>query len=96
MSHASKSTNDIANAIRLVRKYKGLSQEAFGSVSSRTYLSSLERNRQSPTLNKIDLLADVMGVHPLTLLVLSYLGKRDAVAVDKVLGRVAAEIAEIE
>lgn len=95
MSNA-KPVNNIAKAIRLVRKSKGLSQEDFGLTSSRTYVSSLERNVRNPTLNKIDDLAGVMEVHPLTLLVLSYLGKHDAVAVGKVLERVAAEIAEIK
>lgn len=41
-------------------KARGLSQEAFSDVSSRTYLSSLERGLKSPTLNKIEELCEVM------------------------------------
>lgn len=51
---------------------RGLSQEDFGFVSSRTYVSSLERGSYSPTLNKIDELAEVLNVHPLVLLTLTY------------------------
>lgn len=96
MSNASKPINRIAKAVRLVRKSKRLSQEDFGVASSRTYVSAIERGIQAPTLNKIDDLAEVMGVHPLTLLVLSYLETRNAHAVGKILEQVAGEILEIE
>ena len=43
----------LPNALRRIRKARGLSQEAFADVSSRTYLSSLERDLKSPTLNKL-------------------------------------------
>nr|WP_239007596.1 helix-turn-helix transcriptional regulator [Burkholderia anthina] len=51
-----------------------MSQEAFSDVSSRTYLSSLERDLKSPTLNKLAELCEVMEIHPLTLLTLAYAG----------------------
>ncbi len=60
------------DALRAVRKAKGIAQEAFDVVSSRTYVSSLERGIKSPTLPKVDALAGVLGVHPLTLLALAY------------------------
>lgn len=61
------------NSLKVARKAKGLSQEDFSITSSRTYLSSLERGLKSPTLDKIDSLAERMEIHPLTLLTLSYL-----------------------
>lgn len=61
-----------AAALRLVRKAKGLSQEDFGDVSSRVYISELERGIKFPTLPKVDELARVLGVHPLVILVLAY------------------------
>lgn len=96
MSNATKPRNNFAAALRSTRRSKGLSQEAFGLVSSRTYVSTLERKIQSPTLNKVDDLAEVMGVHPLTLLAMSYLRKTDASSVAKVLSIVAAQISELE
>lgn len=59
-------------ALRRFRKAQGLSQEAFGLVSSRTYLSTLERGLKSPTLDKIEAIASVLNIHPLTLLTLVY------------------------
>lgn len=62
----------LAKALKAVRKARGLSQEAFSDVSSRTYLSTLERDLKSPTLSKLAELCEVMDVHPLTLLTLAY------------------------
>jgi len=64
--------NDIGSALRYIRKLKGISQEDFSEQSSRTYVSTLERGLKSPTLSKIEELSAVLGIHPLTLLVLSY------------------------
>jgi len=66
--------NSLAAALKTVRKARGLNQEAFSDVSSRTYMSSLERNLKSPTLNKLAELCEVMDIHPLTLLTLAYAG----------------------
>lgn len=54
--------------MKTIRKARGLSQEDFSDVSSRTYMSTLERDLKSPTLNKLVELCEVMEVHPLTLL----------------------------
>jgi transcriptional regulator with XRE-family HTH domain len=66
--------HSLAAAIRTIRKARGLSQEAFSDVSSRTYMSTLERDLKSPTLHKLTELCEVMEVHPLTLLTLAYAG----------------------
>lgn len=62
-------------ALRRARKGKRLSQEAFSEISSRTYLSTLERGLKSPTLEKIEAIASVLELHPLTLLASYYLIK---------------------
>lgn len=66
--------HSLAMALKKVRKARSLSQEAFSDVSSRTYLSSLERDLKSPTLNKLAELCEVMEIHPMTLLALAYSG----------------------
>ena len=43
----------LSEALKTIRKARGLSQEAFSDVSSRTYMSTLERDLKSPTLNKL-------------------------------------------
>jgi transcriptional regulator with XRE-family HTH domain len=50
-----------------------VTQEDFGLVSSRTYISTVERGLKSPTLGKIEQLAEVLGVHPLALLTVAYM-----------------------
>ena len=64
----------LSEALKTIRKARGLSQEDFSDVSSRTYMSTLERDLKSPTLNKLAELCNVMEVHPLTLLTLAYAG----------------------
>lgn len=59
------------------RKHLGLTQEDFSTVSSRTYLSSLERGLKSPTIDKLEQLATVLGVHPLSLLAMAYIADHD-------------------
>jgi transcriptional regulator with XRE-family HTH domain len=83
--------NNLAAALKTVRKARGLSQEAFSEVSSRTYLSSLERGLKSPTLSKLGELCEVMDVHPLTLLTLAYAGDGMRKA-DQLLARVRQEL----
>jgi transcriptional regulator with XRE-family HTH domain len=43
----------------------------------RTYLSSLERGIKSPTIDKIEQLASVLGVYPVTLLAMAYITDAD-------------------
>lgn len=81
----------LPDALRKIRKARGLSQEAFSDVSSRTYLSSLERDLKSPTLNKLAELCEVMEVHPLTLLTLAYAGDSERKA-DQLLEQVRQEL----
>jgi transcriptional regulator with XRE-family HTH domain len=62
----------LASALRQIRTSRNLTQEDFAEVSSRTYLSSLERAMKSPTLDKVEELCSVLEVHPITLLALAY------------------------
>lgn len=78
----------------MVRKARGLSQEAFSDVSSRTYMSSLERDQKNPTMHKLTELCEVMEVHPLTLLTLAYAG-RDPLNADQLLAQIQRELKEI-
>lgn len=79
-------------ALRRQRKAKGLSQEAFTRVSSRTYLSELERGLKNPTLDKIEELSSTMGIHPLTLLTECFLLKDD-LTIEEVFAIITDELA---
>jgi transcriptional regulator with XRE-family HTH domain len=81
----------LSEALKTIRKARGLSQEAFSDVSSRTYMSSLERDLKSPTLNKLAELCEVMEIHPLTLLTLAYAGTNTR-KTDQLLAQVRQEL----
>ncbi|MBX9348500.1 helix-turn-helix domain-containing protein [Chromobacterium vaccinii] len=62
----------LAHALRTARRAKGVSQEALDTVSSRTYISSLERGLKNPTIEKLDEIASAINIHPLALLTFAY------------------------
>lgn len=62
-----------AKALKTARKAHGLTQEDFSSVSSRTYVSTLERGQKSPTLDKIGTISQTIGINHLSLLTLAHL-----------------------
>jgi transcriptional regulator with XRE-family HTH domain len=64
-----------AEALRAQRVSHGLSQEDFAAVSCRTYLSALERGLKCPTLEKVEALASVLEMHPLSLIADCYMRK---------------------
>lgn len=84
--------NKFSEALKVTRTARGLSQEAFSLVSSRTYVSSLERGMKSPTLVKVDDLAEVLEVHPLTLLTLAYVGHTHPKSADALFEGVLKEL----
>jgi transcriptional regulator with XRE-family HTH domain len=62
-----------AKALKQARKSKGLTQEDFSDTSSRTYLSTLERGMKSPTLDKVNGIAQTLGIHVVSLITLTCL-----------------------
>jgi len=91
-----KTKNAFAKALKSARKARGLTQEDFSLVSSRTYLSTLERGLKSPTLEKIEMLAETLDVHPLTLLTLTYLNASPRNSLDSLFKKVTRELKDIE
>ena len=80
-----------AKALKKARKAKGLTQEDFSTLSSRTYVSTLERGMKSPTLSKINELAEILNIHPLTLLLLAYTPSADPARVETLLRQIERE-----
>ena len=93
MSQDARSTNRFPAALKRARTVLGKRQEDFYEFSSRTYVSVLERGLKSPTLLKVDQLAAVLGLHPLTLLTLAYTEDPQGVeSVKTIQARVRSEI----
>lgn len=95
MLHQIKNQNSFSQALKTARRARGLSQEAFSHVSSRTYVSTLERGLKTPTISKVDELAEVLDIHPLTLLTLSYMKKGDHKEITRLLDNVSKELQAI-
>ena len=87
--------NSFANALRKLRKAKGLSQEAFSLASSRTHISALERGIKKPALDTVEELAEVLSVHPLTLLTLAYANETLDESAESLMVRVQKELADM-
>lgn len=79
-------------ALRDVRQRRGLTQEDFSIVSSRTYLSTLERGLKGPTLEKIEQLSGVLKVHPLTLIAEAFLHEDPCLSPERLIDRVRDEL----
>lgn len=86
---------NFGSALRTVRRFRKVPQEALDVVSSRTYVSSLERGLKSPTLDKIDSIADALNVHPLTLVALAYLRTRSQTEQQSILANVESQLREL-
>ncbi|WP_116388796.1 helix-turn-helix domain-containing protein [Cupriavidus taiwanensis] len=86
---------NFGRALRTARRLRGVSQEALDSVSSRTYISSLERGLKSPTLEKVDQIAGALAIHPVTLVAYSYLDSGDSDGFDRLLGQIEDELRQL-
>ncbi|WP_042955658.1 helix-turn-helix domain-containing protein [Pseudomonas sp. G5(2012)] len=78
-----------------VRVKRKLTQEDFATVSSRTYISTLERGRYVPTIEKLDSISSVLDVHPVTLLIGSYALKENR-SVAELLKQVSLEAEQLD
>lgn len=90
-SKTSTSRAAFGKRLKMVRQSKGFTQEDFSMVSSRSYISELERGVKSPTIEKIEGLCKEMGVHPLTLLALTYLPSKSSKDLKKLLRKIESE-----
>ena len=83
-------------ALKEIRSSRRVTQEDFSQVSSRTYLSTLERGLKSPTIDKVEGLASVLGVHPLTLIARSYLLMNEDVLLEDLLTRIREDLSDLQ
>jgi transcriptional regulator with XRE-family HTH domain len=84
----------LGRALRAARRTSGVPQEGL-DVTSRTYLSQLERGRQSPTLDKLEAIAGGMGVHPLSLLIYAYSCDRSDLEIAEMQARIKEELIQL-
>ena len=58
----------VARNLRILRKQKGLTQEALADQAAinRNYVGEIEREEKSPTIDMIEKLADALEIDPAT------------------------------
>lgn len=83
-------------ALKKARKFRNLTQEDFGIVSSRTYVSTVERGLKSITLEKLDEIATVVNLHPLSLVTLAYLQTNNQVTLEDLINQITSELNTIK
>jgi transcriptional regulator with XRE-family HTH domain len=83
-------------ALKLIRKKRGLTQEGFSDVSSRTYMSTLERGMKSITLEKLEAIAGVLGVHPMTILLVAYSADAQNFPIKDLINKIDKEVEEFQ
>jgi transcriptional regulator with XRE-family HTH domain len=84
--------NAIGKSLKCIRLAQSFTQEDFVEVSGRTYISQIERGIKTPTIDKIDDLANSLGIHPLTLLTLAYLPHQRLAKLDALQQQIAHEL----
>jgi transcriptional regulator with XRE-family HTH domain len=82
-------------ALRAARKYRSMPQEGLEVVSSRTYISSLERGLKSPTLDKVEQIASALHLHPLSLHCYTYVRNRSVAEQRELLRTIRKELREL-
>lgn len=89
---------DIAfgQALKQCRKYRRKSQESFGEVSSRTYISQIERGISAPTLKKIAMLAKELELEPTTLIAQCCLMLNPDLTIKQLLNDVEQQLEKIQ
>ena len=83
----------IGTSIKSYRLKRDISQESLGP--SQPYISNLEAGRGSASLEKIEQMADVLGVHPISIIFAGYLTSNEDADKDQLFERIRTELAEI-
>ena len=83
-----------AAVLKGVRAARGLSQKNLAEVSSRTYVSKLERGQSSPTLEMISALSTPLSLSPLTLIAMT-IGAETGQSIGSLLKNLEDELNEL-
>lgn len=80
-------------SLKGMRLRQRLTQEDFGDVSSRTYISMLERGLKNATIEKVAELAERLEIHPISLMVETFMILHPEVDLDSLIERIRNEVA---
>ncbi|HCE6123137.1 helix-turn-helix transcriptional regulator [Pseudomonas aeruginosa] len=83
----------LGEVLKSYRVNRNISQEGMGP--SQTYISNIERGRWSASLDKIEQMSEVLGVHPASVIIAGYLTSENSKKTDEILDRIRRELKEI-
>ncbi|WP_406226974.1 helix-turn-helix domain-containing protein [Pseudomonas siliginis] len=81
-----------AAALKGMRTLRHMPQQRFFGTTSRAYMTHLEQGRRGPGLAKIEDLAAVMGVHPVSIVVECYLQKNPEMDLESLLEKIRQDL----
>lgn len=76
--------------IRDIRQSRGLPQEGLGP--SQSYISAIERGKWKVSLEKLEQIAEILSLHPTTLLLLAYLRKDPSLDAQMLIAQIQAQL----
>ena len=76
---------DFGRALQQLRAARGLIQEDMLLATSRRHISRIEQRHQVPSVRTIEMLAEQMQIHPLTLIAAAYCQDLDSTSVNELL-----------
>lgn len=82
---------DFGRALQQLRAARGLVQEDMLLATSRRHISRIEQGHQVPSIRTIEVLAEQMQIHPLTLIAAAYCPDLDTTLVNELLKTVKAD-----
>jgi len=86
---------DFGRAMQSLRAARGLVQEDMLLATSRRHISRIEQRHQVPSIRTIEVLAEQMQIHPLTLIAAAYCPDLDTASVNELLRSVKADFKSI-
>lgn len=73
-----------------IRQSRGLPQEGIGP--SQSYISALERGKWKASLDKVEKIAEILCLHPMTLLLLAYQRRDPSLDASALIAQIEAEL----
>ncbi|GCA58203.1 helix-turn-helix protein [Pseudomonas sp. SCT] len=81
-------------AIKNLRISKDMPQEGLGP--SQSYISAIERGKWKPSIEKVEQIAEILGIHPLTLLFVAYQTQTPGLKQEDLLKKIQREITSLK
>lgn len=78
------------------RKRAGLVQEDFEPITSRSYISALERGKYSISMDKLNDLSKLIGMHPVSMMFQTYLVYDEKISALELISIIMEDLKKVE